>query len=788
MDEIIVNRGDQSFGDSQPRTYKMIALRGMVAFPYHTFHFDISRDKSLLALNKATELEQDVVLVAQKHAQMLNPAPKDIFRIGTLCRIKQVMRLSNDNVRVFMQGLERVSIESYVSVSPYFEVSVKEVEPVISDPIHLEALKRQSRDYYDEFIKLDTRNSQEGVTGLNPSDSDRFVNTIVYNLFKSDAEKQKILEETVMEKRLETVCIFLASETEIIKVEKRISAKVRRQMDKNQREYYLREQVKAIHEELGDGEEEIEELRKKAESLKLPQEVFDKVDKELKRLSKMSGTSPEAAVIRTYVEWLLEVPWSERTKDNHDLKRAQEILDADHFGLEKVKERIIEYLAVNQLTKTLKGPILCFVGPPGVGKTSIVKSIARTLDRKFVTMSLGGVRDEAEIRGHRRTYIGAIPGRVISQMKLAGTVNPVFLFDEIDKMSSDYKGDPASAMLEVLDPEQNFQFRDHYMEVPYNLSQVMFVTTANSMESIPAPLLDRMEVIELSGYTEEEKVQIAKKYLIPKQLKANGMEKVSVKIDDDTVKTIIYGYTKESGVRNLEREIASLCRKIAKTIVVDKPGEAVFEINNDNIEKYLGVIKFPREELSKKDLEGAATGLAWTSVGGTTLTIEVGVFNGKGDIQLTGNLGDVMKESARAALTLIRQRADKYGIPEDMFIKKDIHIHVPEGATPKDGPSAGITMATALMSALSGKPVKREVAMTGEITLRGNVLAIGGLKEKCLAAYRAGITELVLPLENRKDWAEIPENIRNIFKVTFADTVDEVFAAALRGENASIQG
>ena len=555
---------------------------------------------------------------------------------------------------------------------------------------------------------------------------------------------------------------------------------MRESVDKNQKEYYLREQIKAIHAELGDDEEEIETFRQKAAEKNLPDYAVEKLEKELARMSKMAPTSPEAGVIRTYVEWMLDLPWSESTSDPIDLDKAEEVLDEDHYGLEKVKERIIEYLAVHSLSGNLKGAVLCFVGPPGVGKTSIVSSIARAAGRKLVQMSLGGVRDEAEIRGHRRTYIGAMPGRILSGMKTAGVNNPVFLLDEIDKMSSDFRGDPASAMLEVLDPNQNNAFKDHYLEMPYDLSKTMFVCTANTLDTIPAPLLDRMEVIELSGYTYEEKLQIAKRYLFPKQLEANGMKAGSVTIPDDVMNEIIAGYTRESGVRNLEREIATVIRKLAVKAVKNKKEKSSFTVTHDDLAVYLGPAKYKNNVKNELDSVGLATGLAWTSVGGVTLNIEVALIpGGKGEITLTGNMGDVMKESARIALSLVRSRADRYSIPKEKFTENDIHVHIPEGATPKDGPSAGITLATAMLSALSSKKVSRDVAMTGEITLLGRVLAIGGLKEKSLAAFRSGVKTLIIPKENEKDVADIPNEVKDHVEIKLVSEIDEVFALAI---------
>lgn len=762
------------------RPLKMVALRGLVMYPYVSASFDIGRDKSIVAINKAMEMGEPVFLVAQKNAAVLNPEPPDMYLVGTIARIKQVIKLPGDNTRIMVQGLERARITEYITSDPYFEVSVREARIAPGDEIKVEALKRKLKELYGEYTKLDGKTSAEAANLiLSEEDAERFMYMMAHQVLIKDSEKQKFFEMSSMEKAFDIILSAVVKENEILKVERRISGRVRKQIDKNQKEYYLREQIKAIHDELGDNEDEAEDYRQRAAQSGMPEDILQKVQKELVRMSKMSPTSPETAVSRTYVETLIELPWKEETKDNGDLIRAAAILDEDHYGLEKVKERILEYLAVTQLTKALKGPILCFVGPPGVGKTSIAKSIARCLDRKFVSLSLGGVRDEAEIRGHRRTYIGAIPGRIINHLKIAGVRNPVFLLDEIDKMSSDFRGDPASAMLEVLDPEQNFQFRDHYLEAPFDLSKVMFITTANSVETIPAPLLDRMELIELSGYTMQEKKEIAKRYLVKKQQKAHSVEGIFT-LDDAVIESIIMLYTRETGVRQLEREIANLCRKCARRLVESEDKSVKFDINADNLPEFLGIPKFRDIEKNETDEVGAATGLAWTAAGGVTMTIEVGLIpDGKGEIQLTGKLGDVMKESARTALSHLRSRAKQYGIDPAVFEKTDIHIHVPEGATPKDGPSAGITIATALLSAFTGKPVKHGIAMTGEITLRGKVLPIGGLKEKTLACHRAGIRNIIIPKDNEQNLPDIPENIRNELEIFLAEDAASVFSQAL---------
>ncbi|MCL2797985.1 MAG: endopeptidase La [Firmicutes bacterium] len=766
---------------SSERAVKMIALRGVVVFPGQAVHFDLARDKSVLALNKAMDEQRDIFLVAQKHAGTVNPGPKDIYRVGTLSRVKQIIKLPNDTVRVLVQGLERMEIVNYVSLVPYFEVTLATLPLVHSELFLMEAVRRKVVDQFEQYRKLDHKLPPDADSFIKVSDPIGFVGFMGVHVFKNVDEKQKLLGLTEEYAQYEEIYLYLSRECEILAVEKKISQKVRQNIDKNQREYYLREQIKVIHDELGDTGDEVAEYRERAKKKKLPKHALDKVNKEISKMERMSPTSPESAVSRTYIEWILDLPWHEMSKETQDLKAAQKMLDEDHYGIEKVKERIVEYLAVTRLTKELSGPILCFVGPPGVGKTSIVASIARASGRKLVTMSLGGVRDEAEIRGHRRTYIGALPGRIVNGMRLAETVNPVFLLDEIDKMSSDFRGDPASAMLEVLDPNQNKFFKDHYLEIDYNLSKVMFVTTANTLDSIAPPLLDRMEIIELSGYTYEEKLQIAKRYLIPKQVKANGLKEKSVLIPDDVIRKIIASYTRESGVRNLEREISAVCRKVAVKIVNGDAGaDSVYEVTEKELEEFLGVEKFLLDKGAEADEIGTATGLAWTSVGGVTLTIEVALIaGGKGDIILTGSLGDVMKESCQAAMSLVKSRADRYQIEHDAFKNTDVHIHFPEGATPKDGPSAGITIATALLSAFSGRKVRKTVAMTGEVTLRGKVLPIGGLKEKSLAVFRTGVKKIIVPLENKKDVKDIPAEVLDTLEVVYADNIDTVFENAI---------
>ena len=762
----------------------MIPLRGLVIYPHMAIHFDIGRTKSVMALNAAVDNNSCIFLAPQKSAQVNDPkVPDDVLKVGCVAKIKQVIKLPNDNIRVLVEGLYRAELLREVPNESYSEVLIAEarIQPV--QPEIFDAYRRRIDEILKEFASLDQKVTKDVLDLIASFDEpEGYVNTVGGILVHSEVDRQRLLEELSQEKRLELLSQILLHEIEIIKIDRKISGRVKSGIEQNQKEYYLREQMKAISEELGEGaEEEIDEYSKKIKALKMPKELEEKALKECARLNKMPSSSPEAANIRTYCDWICDLPWSKATKDNRDLAKASEVLEADHFGLEKVKERILEYIAVIQLTQKIKGPILCFVGPPGVGKTSIAKSIARALGRNFVRMSLGGVKDESEIRGHRRTYIGAMPGRIIYHMKAAGSVNPVFLLDEIDKMSSDYRGDPASAMLEVLDPEQNNSFRDNYLELPYDLSRVMFICTANTRDTIPAPLLDRMEIIDLNGYTADEKLEIAKKYLVPKQTAEHGLKPGSFTLTDAAILGLIEGYTRESGVRQLEREIANLCRKVVKNIVLNKEEKSYqpVEIGAGQVEEYLGAPKFREEDAVREDEIGAVTGLAWTAVGGTTLTVEVSLMKGKGEIVLTGQLGDVMKESARTALSLVRSHAEEYGIPPEMFLENDIHIHVPEGATPKDGPSAGITMATAILSAFLKRPVDHRVAMTGEITLRGKVLPIGGLKEKTLAAHRAGIKKVILPKENEKDIPELPEKIRAELELIPADNISTVFANAL---------
>ena len=768
------------------KSLPLIPLRGLSIFPYMLLHFDVGREKSIKALEEAMINDQMIFLVTQIDPTTDIPTKEDFYQVGTVSKIKQLLKLPGDTIRVLVEGIARAEIQSIISDDPYFVVEVTEYASNLQEGnLEIEALRRSVSEAFEEYVKLNSRITPEiliTISGI--EDIDRFTDIVASNLTVKIEQKQEILSQFDVKVRLEKLYFVLLKEIEILELERKINNRVRKQIDKTQKEYYLREQIKAMQKELGDKdsfEEEILEYEDKLSKLKLPDEVVNKVKKEIDRLTKLSQASPESGVIRSYLDWIFDLPWNVETKDNLDIKNARRILEEDHYGLKKVKERILEYLAIRKLAKNMKGPILCFVGPPGVGKTSIAKSIARAMDRKFVRMSLGGVRDEAEIRGHRRTYIGAIPGRIIYYIKQAETKNPVFLFDEIDKMSSDFRGDPASALLEVLDSEQNKDFRDHYLELPFDLSKVMFITTANTIDTIPAALLDRMEIIYLSGYTEEEKLNIALKHLIPKQVKEHSIEEDQISITEKAVSTVINNYTKESGVRNLERELANIIRKAA-TEIVEKDKKTV-KINPNSVMKYLGIPRYRYDMANLKNEIGVATGLAWTPYGGDTLFIEVTTMTGSGKLELTGHLGDVMKESAKAGLSYVRSKAEKLGIDVDFSKKVDIHIHVPEGATPKDGPSAGITMATALISALCNIPVRKDVAMTGEITLRGRILPIGGLKEKVLAAKRAGINKVIIPKENEKDIEEIPANVKKAFEFILVDNMDPVIEHALfRGE------
>jgi len=765
----------------------LLPLRGITVFPYMILHFDVGRPKSIKALEDAMVNNQLIFLVTQKDVKTDDPQENDIYRVGTVSRVKQLLKLPGNTIRVLVEGISRAEITKIVQVEPFImsEVMEKVVLEPEYDKIEMEALIRKVHSEFEEYFQLSNKISPETLVNvMSIEDPAQLADIIAANIVLKQEDRQEILNQFDIKARLEKLIIILAKEKEILKVEQSINTRVKKQIDKNQKEYYLREQLKAIQTELGDKDgivAEVEEYKRRIAEEHLPEEVEEKALKEVDRLLKMPPGSAEGGVIRTYLDWILALPWNKTTEERLDLSVAKEILEAEHYGLEKVKDRVIEYLAIRQLAKDIKGPILCLVGPPGVGKTSIAKSIAKALNRKYVRMSLGGVRDEAEIRGHRRTYVGSMPGRIINALKSAGSKNAMILLDEIDKMSSDFRGDPASAMLEVLDAEQNHSFRDHYLELPFDLSEIMFLTTANTLDTIPRPLLDRMEVISIPGYTEEEKLNIAMRHLLPKQLKKHGLKKSNLKIDEKTVKDIINYYTREAGVRNLERQIATICRKAARIIIENNQKSVT--VNSRNLEKFLGVKRYRYETVKEKDEVGVATGLAWTPVGGDTLSIEVNVMEGSGKIELTGSLGDVMKESARAAISFIRSKSDELGIDRDFYKKLDIHIHIPEGATPKDGPSAGITMATALVSALTGNPVRKDIAMTGEITLRGRILPIGGLKEKSLAAYRAGIFKVIIPKENKVDLEEIPENIKKKMKFILADSMDVVLKNALSNKH-----
>jgi len=764
----------------------LLPLRGISVFPYMMLHFDVGRDKSVNALEEAMVKDQLIFLVSQKDAATDEPSPEDFYHVGTISKIKQLLKLPGDTIRVLVEGINRGKITGIIKDDPFYQVEIEEYRDSdeVEKDTETEALMRGIFDCFEEYVKLTNRTAVDTlVTVGNIEEPARFADVVVSNLALKINKKQQILEAFDPLERLKRLHSILIKELDILKVEKKINLRVKRQIDKMQREYYLKEQLKAIQKELGEEEgvlSEVEEYRERIKKAGLTEEVEKKVMKEAERLLKLPPGSAETGVIRGYLDWILELPWNVETEDNLDLKFAKNVLEEDHYGLAKVKERILEYLAIRQLAKGMKGPILCLVGPPGVGKTSIGRSIARALNRKFVRMSLGGVRDEAEIRGHRKTYVGAIPGRIIYSMRQAGSKNPVFLLDEVDKMSNDFRGDPASAMLEVLDAEQNHAFRDHYLEVPFDLSKVVFVTTANTTDTIPRPLLDRMEVIYISSYTEEEKLNIALKYLLPKQLKEHGLTRENLMMSEATVRDIINYYTREAGVRNLERRIADVCRKAARQIVEDKKNRV--RVTGANLGKYLGIPGYRYRKVKEGKETGIATGLAWTPVGGETLSIEVTTMKGTGKLVLTGQLGDIMKESARAGISYVRSRYEEFEIDADFYKDMDIHIHIPEGAIPKDGPSAGITMATAVISALSGRPVRKDIAMTGEITLRGRILPVGGIKEKCLAANRAGISIVIIPAENEKDLEEIPANVRKKIDFVFAEHMDRVLEHALAGD------
>ena len=758
----------------------VLPLRDVVVYPHMVIPLFVGRDRSIQALQRSMENDKQILLVAQKDAGQDNPTVDEIYRVGTVSTILQLLKLPDGTVKVLVEGGRRARIDEFEEGESFLGANVTVIEPGPEDEREIEALTRSLLTHFEQYVKLNKKIPPEILASLsNIDDAARLADTIAAHLAVKIEQKQAILEIHEMRERLVHLVARVEEEIDLLQVEKRIRGRVKRQMEKSQREYYLNEQMKAIQKELGDEESpnELEELSKRIDSAGMSKEAHGKATAELNKLKMMSPMSAEATVVRNYVDWLVNVPWKKRTRIGRDLGKAEEVLEADHYGLEKVKERIVEYLAVQTRVKKLKGPILCLVGPPGVGKTSLGQSIARATNRKFVRMSLGGVRDEAEIRGHRRTYIGALPGKIVQNLAKAGVRNPLFLLDEVDKMSMDFRGDPSSALLEVLDPEQNHAFNDHYLEVDYDLSHVMFVATANTL-NIPPPLLDRMEVIRLSGYTEDEKLNIALRYLMPKQMKNAGLEADELTISEDTIRDIIRYYTREAGVRNVEREIAKICRKVVKKKVGDKV-EGAIEVTPDNLEDYLGVKRFRFGRKEEEDRIGQVTGLAWTEVGGDLLTIEAVVVSGKGKPTYTGQLGDVMQESIQAAMTVVRARAAALGIDEKFYQRRDIHIHVPEGATPKDGPSAGVGMCTAVVSALTGIPVRADVAMTGEITLRGEVLPIGGLKEKLLAALRGGIGIVLIPEENARELPEIADDIKDNLDIRPVKWIDQVLEVAL---------
>ncbi len=769
----------QSKEKFESKKLPMMPIRDVVIFPFMMTPFVVGRESSVRALEEALAGDKKIFLATQHDASIDEPKPNEIYEVGTVVNIVQSLKLPDGNIKVLVEGVERARVLQIVETEGFFQATVRMARTTTEPSPTLEAAMQRVTSLFEQYVKLcQSLNYETMIAAVRMEDPAKLTDTIAANLQLSIEEKQELLEIFDAGERLTRVADVLDVEIEKLNMDRSIQTRVKKQMERAQKEYYLNEKIKAIQKELGRGEKgEFDELKKKIEAAGMNADVKEKAMQELKKLEAMPPMSAESTVSRNYLDWLLAVPWKKRSKEIRNISRAEKILNEDHYGLEKIKERILEFLAVRQLVKNPKGSILCFVGPPGVGKTSLGMSIAKATGRKFVRMSLGGVRDEAEIRGHRRTYIGALPGQIIQMMKKAGTKNPVFMLDEVDKMAMDFRGDPSSALLEVLDPEQNFMFVDHYLDVEYDLSQVFFVATANVLHTIPAPLQDRMEVLRLHGYTEPEKMEIGKQFLVKKQLAQTGLTNKHVTFTDDALTTIIRGYTRESGVRNLEREIGNVCRKIARRVVKD--AKYTVAVTADNVPEFLGVIKFRDTAAHEKSEIGLVTGLAWTEVGGSILSTEVSVVDGKGKLTLTGKLGDVMQESAQAAMSYIRSRALPLGLPRDFYRNLDIHVHVPEGAIPKDGPSAGITIATAIASALSKIPVRRDIAMTGEITLRGKVLPIGGLKEKLLAAHRAGIFEVILPEENEKDLAELPENLRTAMKLHCVETMDQVLAIAL---------
>ena len=776
---------------TQQRTLPVLPLRDVVVFPYMVMPLFVGRAKSISALDEAMNEGKQLLLVSQKQADLEEPTVDDVFDIGTIANIIQLLKLPDGTVKVLVEGQQRAKINQLNDGEDHFSAEVTPIETTFGDEKELDVVKAAVLNEFESYLQLNKKIPADVLGALQRiDDADRLADTMAAHIPVTVRHKQSVLELADVQERLEYLLGMMESEADILQVEKRIRSRVKKQMEKSQRNYYLSEQIKAIRKEMDDGEsedtiDEVEQLRQKVEAAGMPADVREKVESELQKLKMMSAMSAEATVVRSYVEWMLQVPWHKRTKVKKDIVKAQQVLDADHYGLERVKERILEYLAVQARLNKIKGPILCLVGPPGVGKTSLGQSIANATGRKYVRMALGGVRDEAEIRGHRKTYIGALPGKLIQKMAKVGVKNPLFLLDEIDKMSSDMRGDPASALLEVLDPEQNTTFNDHYLEVDYDLSDVMFVATSNSM-NIPGPLLDRMEVIRLSGYTEDEKLNIAMRHLLQKQIERNGLKKGELTIEENAILDIIRYYTREAGVRGLEREISKICRKAVKNLLVNPKVKSI-TVNSDNLHDYLGVKRFEFGKADTKNRVGEVTGLAWTEVGGDLLTIETASVVGKGKLTFTGSLGDVMKESIQAAMTVVRARAEKLGINSEFHEKRDIHIHVPDGATPKDGPSAGIAMCTALVSCLTGNPVRADVAMTGEISLRGKVLPIGGLKEKLLAAHRGGIKTVLIPKDNVKDLEEIPNNVKENLAIHAVETIDEVLGLGLENPPEGIE-
>lgn len=760
----------------------LIPLRGLIIFPYMVLYFDVGREKSVAALEQAMLQDQLVFLTTQKDMDVENPFEGDYYHYGTVAKIKQMLKLPGDAVRVLVEGQSRAQVTDFTPETKFIEVEYLLLDDQEDDDLESKALERSIKETFKQYSSLSNRIPAEVSLSLaSVEEPGRFADLIIPQLNITIDEKQDLLETLNTKDRLFKLYRHLLQEVEIVELEHDLSEKVKEQMNKSQKEYFLREQMRIIQQELGDEEDlasESDKLRSKLKKLRLKKELNDKMEKEIDKYSRLNTSSPESSVSRNYIEWILDLPWNKQSKEQIDLPHAREVLDEDHYGLDKVKERVLEYLAVRKLTGTMKGPIICLVGPPGVGKTSIASSIARSVNRKFIRMSLGGVRDEAEIRGHRRTYIGAIPGRIMTHIKESGVKNPLFLFDEIDKLGSDFRGDPASALLEVLDPEQNKSFQDHYLEVPFDLSKVMFITTANTTSTIPRPLLDRMEVIEITGYTLFEKEQIARRYLIPKQQKENGLEKAEISFSKEGLRSLIEEYTRESGVRELERKIGNICRKLAIEVVETKKNK--FSITKSSLSKYLGEAPYTPDQLEKEDRVGLVNGLAWTSFGGDTLEIEVNISAGKGVLSLTGQLGDVMKESAQAGLSYLKSQSKQLEIADDFFSTHDIHVHVPAGAIPKDGPSAGITMATAMASAMTGRKVSHILAMTGEITLRGRVLPIGGLKEKLLAAKRRGIKKVLIPKDNERNLKEVPREIKKDLKIIPVSSMEEVLKEALK--------